>query len=373
MELFKWGKRFETNIDRVDSQHRGLIDLVNTTAARIGDPESGPVDLDLVLSDLKRYARTHFAEEEELMERGGLDERHVSVHKHEHAGFMRDVHAFEIGLRSGEGVDLEQMLRYLSHWLAYHILGVDQSMARQLRAVENGVAADEAFLREHEREAGALDPMLEAVQGLLDVVRRRNEELRDLNRSLESKVRERTTRLEQLSEELRILAMRDELTRLENRRSALLWLDSIWEREEAMSVIMFDLDEFKAVNDTHGHEAGDRVLQHVARVLRGAFRGDDIVSRLGGDEFLVICPDTDAAAARELAERALTALRAERVVDNKVSLWQGQASIGVATRQPEFADPNALLRAVDSAVYDAKRSGRDRVRIWSGTAASAQA
>lgn len=363
MDLFTWTRRFETDFDVVDEQHRGLVDLINAAAHEVsGGGSDHALVLDLV-EQLRRYAQIHFTDEERMITEAGLDSRHVEVHLQAHREFVEDISALEADIRAGEAVDPAHMLNYLSHWLAYHILGVDQSMARQIRAVNAGATPLQAYRAEEQRDDSAIRPMLDAVNGLLDTVRQRNLELEELNRSLERKVAERTRRLEQMSAELEILAMRDDLTRLENRRSALLWLDSIWDRDVPMGVIMLDADHFKAVNDTHGHEAGDLVLKRIAHCLRDCFRSDDVVSRLGGDEFLVVCPGTERDEAARLAAGVQRAIRELSVRDGATTIWRGSMSIGVATRAPHMADSRHLIRAADDAVYAAKAAGRNCVRI----------
>lgn len=128
-----------------------------------------------------------------------------------------------------------------------------------------------------------------------------------------------------------------------------------------LALALIDVDHFKRVNDTHGHAAGDRLLQSVARTLRHRLRRTDLIGRLGGDEFAVILVDADG----PNAERLMNELRAELAARRHPS---GEAdfavtlSCGIATF-PEFADAAALDAAADRALYEAKRSGRDRVVV----------
>ena len=126
--------------------------------------------------------------------------------------------------------------------------------------------------------------------------------------------------------------------------------------------MMVDADGFKVINDTYGHDAGDVVLKRLAQELRHSVRSDDIVCRLGGDEFIVICPNTDIEGALFLGEQIrgkITSLRVH-VGDG---FWIGSASIGVAcTVQENTKEVNALLKAADEAVYEAKRCGRNCVK-----------
>lgn len=135
----------------------------------------------------------------------------------------------------------------------------------------------------------------------------------------------------------------------------------------ALSVILADLDFFKAVNDRHGHQVGDEVLRHFVRLAHAAIRENlDWVARYGGEEFVVVLPDTPLATAVEVAER-IRALCAGGVVASEAGELQFTASFGVAALDadgaPEGAAAEALLRRADAALYRSKREGRNRVTV----------
>jgi chemotaxis family two-component system sensor kinase Cph1 len=169
----------------------------------------------------------------------------------------------------------------------------------------------------------------------------------------------RTALLSRAQAELAELALHDALTGLHNRRFLDERLSQVLaEGARQVSVVFLDLDNFKAVNDTHGHELGDAVLSTVGRRLLGAARSTDIVARLGGDEFVVVCLDVHEEEASMIAQRAVDALR-EPIKVGDVIVEIG-ASAGIAT---EDGRPTAaqLLDAADAAMYRAKRAGRGRV------------
>ncbi|HEY0486675.1 MAG TPA: bifunctional diguanylate cyclase/phosphodiesterase [Mycobacteriales bacterium] len=130
-----------------------------------------------------------------------------------------------------------------------------------------------------------------------------------------------------------------------------------------LAVLMLDLDRFKLVNDTLGHGVGDALLRAIAPRLRGAVRGDDVVSRLGGDEFVVVCPEIDTEAeALVLAERIRVAFHSPLVVaGHELAV---RASIGVATSRDGDTEPEVLLRNADLAMYRAKEAGGDRYEVF---------
>ncbi|MBH9576411.1 GGDEF domain-containing response regulator [Inhella proteolytica] len=188
----------------------------------------------------------------------------------------------------------------------------------------------------------------------------RNAELLRLNRELEAKVAERTAQLETANRELQRLSSTDALTGLANRRRLDEALEQEWRRsgraEHALALILLDIDHFKRVNDEHGHPVGDQVLTELAHLLRQGVRGTDLVGRWGGEEFLILCPDTGPAGALALAEKLRESIAAHAfpVVGHKTS------SFGVATLRPSDEVP-ALLARADAALYRSKHEGRNRV------------
>ncbi len=130
-----------------------------------------------------------------------------------------------------------------------------------------------------------------------------------------------------------------------------------------VSVLMVDLDHFKALNDTHGHAAGDQALRQVAAVLADGVRDGDTTARYGGEEFTVILSDTGGTGAKIAADRLREAVA-------RIDLPTGQltASLGLAVAGPGCDTPEAILKAADEALYEAKRAGRNRVAVAKGPA-----
>jgi diguanylate cyclase (GGDEF)-like protein len=168
---------------------------------------------------------------------------------------------------------------------------------------------------------------------------------------------------EALSKDLRELATRDPLTGVLNRREMVEILgrevSRAARRDSRLAAVMLDIDHFKAINDAHGHDVGDRVLVEVTALLKEEKRGSDHLFRYGGEEFLLLLADTDAASAGSLAERLLGKLRERRFVP-ELEL-EVTASVGVACLDLADSSGSGLPRAADEALYRAKRGGRDRV------------
>jgi diguanylate cyclase (GGDEF)-like protein/PAS domain S-box-containing protein len=155
----------------------------------------------------------------------------------------------------------------------------------------------------------------------------------------------------------------DELTGLPNRRTFLDTAANLFRSSEQVSLFMLDVDHFKKVNDTYGHDAGDEVLRALADAGRSYTRGRDIFARLGGEEFVALLPGTDLEMAHETAEKLRTAFEQR----DFVHYWRTgkpipfTVSIGVATRGPGELDVEEVLKRADQALYRAKEGGRNRV------------
>ncbi len=204
-------------------------------------------------------------------------------------------------------------------------------------------------------EAGAVDYL---VKGTLTQ--------RQLERSLRYALK-----LDETLAQLRQLALRDELTRLLNRREFQRILEEEWDRsvrfQRPFSLVMVDIDHFKLINDTHGHQIGDEVLRHVASLLAGQVRNVDRVTRYGGEEFALIMVETDRPGAIESIKR-LGVLLAETpcVISSSLTI-EVTLSAGVASSLVDAGSASELVAAADRALYAAKKGGRNRIVAADGT------
>jgi two-component system cell cycle response regulator len=170
------------------------------------------------------------------------------------------------------------------------------------------------------------------------------------------------TRLEETVE----MAVLDPLTALHNRRYMTSHLKTLFEesaqRGKPLSVLVLDIDHFKAINDGHGHDAGDAVLREFAARLRRNIRGIDLACRLGGEEFVVVMPDTDLRKAYLVGERLRQCIATALFCTNeRIGGLQVTASVGVAALEFPDDTPELILKRADQALYCAKRDGRNRV------------
>jgi diguanylate cyclase (GGDEF)-like protein len=159
-------------------------------------------------------------------------------------------------------------------------------------------------------------------------------------------------------------AMTDVLTGIPNRRYAIERFQQEWQvadrNKRPLSCMVVDIDHFKATNDGHGHDIGDLMLKQTALAIKSGLRAQDVVCRVGGDEFLVICPETDLEAAKICAERVRKAVVGCRVQAG-AEVLQGSVSVGVAMRDSAMADIDALIKRADEGVFLAKQGGRNRI------------
>lgn len=161
------------------------------------------------------------------------------------------------------------------------------------------------------------------------------------------------------------LALFDPLTGLNNRRFLESHLSTMLEnarmRRSPLTLMILDIDHFKRVNDTYGHDCGDEVLKGFADRLRGIIRGGDLLCRLGGEEFVIVMPGVNVTAASRIAERARQAIEQEGfIMPNTGQVINITTSIGLAERRDDN-DPHQLYRRADQALYRAKAEGRNRV------------
>ena len=175
-------------------------------------------------------------------------------------------------------------------------------------------------------------------------------------------------RIVDLESRLRQLAKCDPLTEVFNRRTFFEIFEKEWSRSNRqtsdLSCIMMEADHFKAVNDTYGHQSGDKVLQSVAQTLQKQCRTPDSICRYGGEEFCILLPDTNESGASQLAERCRQTVAALSFNDPLQDL-RVTASFGVAQRDEHAANPTQLVNSADQALWASKRAGRNCVMAFS--------
>lgn len=274
------------------------------------------------------------------------------------------------------GVALALLFSLLGLWLAYFLsrpLTQLAAAADQIRQGHSSTHLPEGGLFRETRQLSA------SFDALFSELRAHQNELSHLNTSLEQQVLDRTEAVDvanrhlmslleergNMMEKLEALAATDSLTGLLNRRAFYERADIESKRAQRqkslVSVVTFDLDHFKQVNDRYGHEIGDEALRQSAAACRKQLRDIDIVARFGGEEFVILLPETDLTGAQQVAERLRKAL-ADITIHTAQGTLQFTASFGVSLMLAG-TDLTAALQAVDKALYVAKQGGRNRVEV----------
>jgi diguanylate cyclase (GGDEF)-like protein len=211
------------------------------------------------------------------------------------------------------------------------------------------------------------NPAAVAIENALlhDKTKRSEEELKRARDELETKIQQRTSQLADANAKLKELSITDDLTGLFNRRYLVRALEAEFIRairyKRNFSVLLFDIDDFKQVNDRYGHSCGDAVLITLASLIKGCMRGSDMIARYGGDEIAILLPETEKSKATEVAEK-LRGLIEEASIE-----WQGEAihitcSIGIASAPDDrIVNWNDLLDKADQALYRGKGTGKNVV------------
>lgn len=191
-------------------------------------------------------------------------------------------------------------------------------------------------------------------------------ELEKLNQELENTVKERTKELENANKKLQDYAFEDTLTKIGNRRYFFEHANSLLALSKRLrtniSLIYIDLDYFKLINDKYGHPVGDMVLSEFAALLKKEARESDILSRFGGEEFILLLPFTSMQSAIKIASRIQENIKNHTFIHKKEKI-DLTLSIGIATYEKEFASIEELIEKADKALYKAKYTGRNRIEL----------
>ena len=264
-----------------------------------------------------------------------LYERYIAAERHKQFQGMRN--------------DLQSLLHALMQTMSdTHRSNVEYQRELEAHIQKLGVELDQATL-----QSIAADMVASAVNA--------NGQNRKLQEHLTA-AQEETEQLRAELEAQRREAMIDPLTGLFNRRAMDHHLEYLWEEDQHLSVLAMDIDHFKHINDSYGHAIGDIVIRNVADVVRKCIRGEDIAIRYGGEEFLVLLPNTHLEGAVTVAEairKRIEALRLVRKNDNFI-LEPFTISLGVAKRRDDD-DRDSLFDRADKALYQAKSNGRNQV------------
>ncbi|HKQ50587.1 MAG TPA: diguanylate cyclase [Phycisphaerae bacterium] len=251
--------------------------------------------------------------------------------------------------------------------LGYEIVRYLVKPINQLSEAAAGLAMGKLETRVAGARRDEIGELSRSFNAMADTLSASHHQLTQQSAELEQRVRQRTNDLEKVNRQLREMASRDSLTGLYNRRHFNEILSQLFAEAERygkeLTCMMMDLDNFKRVNDTLGHQMGDQLLELTARVITGSIRESDVAVRYGGDEFAVLLPQTSPNDARVSAERLLTRFRAE-IARSLPEASIVSLSIGLASReQDQPGSAKELLNLSDEALYLAKAGGKDRIMV----------
>ena len=483
LEIFPWNNNFAVGIPEIDAQHRKLVQLLNGMASDL-IYKSDEISLNTLFNDLSEYAVYHFHTEENVWHQYLAGDRVESAHRGAHESFVADLVKLkqENGAKPFEDL-LEDILVFLTHWLAYHILEDDKYMAMVIRAMQSGLSVEQAKQKVKEELRGATGVLVKTVLSMYDTVATRTLQLMKIEREALALMQRNKTLMQStpegihildnqgkivefneafrhhlgytheellqlslydfeakltpdeiranlidlltsnaqfetvhrrkdgklvdvevvlsgveleygkcffclsrditerklLEEKIQRLAYFDTLTGLPNRRmlnDRLSHALALGKRTNHYGALMFiDLDNFKPLNDSHGHGVGDLLLMEVANRLSGVVREMDTIARFGGDEFVVILGELEEDKAKAIQHATMVAekiladlcspyeMTVPDGIGNKQITHRCSASIGVAMFVNEENAEEVLHRS-DIAMYQAKEAGRNRIRLF---------
>ncbi len=266
-------------------------------------------------------------------------------------------------------------LEHIAQPSEIHLRVLQQSTIKILEEIRGYLGSADRdssrFENSLERHTRALndDQNLESIHAVLNALHQDIRSMQDSTRSLQACLNKNSEEVEQLRKELDITrreATTDALTGLANRKALMTALeqaagDSVEEGKE-LCLLLLDIDRFKAINDTHGHLVGDKVIRCVADVMKRAVKGWDLVARYGGEEFVILLPSTPLAGALGVAENIRRAIERTQLIrsSSKETIARITISIGVAKYRAGEALDGFIQRA-DAALYRSKSGGRNRV------------
>jgi len=271
-------------------------------------------------------------------------------------------------------------LTYISYRLIKSMMGNMENLRVGAQQIAQGDLTARIPVHSHDELAQVIlsfNAMGEGLQAATEKQLHHEKQLEALNQELEQRVVERTAELGVALEEanqanisIAYMADHDGLTGMLNRRRFQeefeRWGKYALRYERAGSLMFIDLDKFKAINDTYGHQAGDEYLLAVANTLKRVLRSNDFLGRWGGDEFVVLLPEANASLAREVAEKLIKTFHEVPVTVAGQSL-HASMSIGIASLPEHTVDVSELMAFADAAMYKAKESGRGRCWLYSAT------
>ncbi len=364
-EVFPWNDNFETGHEIIDEQHRKLVHLLNKLATTLVNDEFLVVNS--AFEELANYANIHFNEEEGIWSEYFGDDSWFSSHQLNHASFLPKILELK-EQHAGKPLSnvVEQIIKFLIRWLAFHIIDNDKRMAMVIEAMESGASLEKAKILADKKMSGSMRVLTEAVLTMYDGLSSRTLELlreRNARKIAEKNLKEANKKLEKLS-------ITDQLTGLYNRR----YLASVFENESRralrnkslLTYYLIDIDFFKSFNDNYGHLAGDDALKQVASHMKYiSRRSSDFTFRIGGEEFGILSTNRTFDEASMFGEIIRNSIQELKILHehSEVSTYVTVSIGGVCKVPSPESTLDEYVGIADKRLYNAKSSGRNRVVI----------
>jgi diguanylate cyclase (GGDEF)-like protein/hemerythrin-like metal-binding protein len=365
IDIFPWNDNFKTGLTLIDDQHRVLVSLLNNLASHVAF-RSEMFSLAEVFDALTDYTIYHFKSEEAIWAKVFADDHsmveHLAVHEH----FIQTLTALKEARKNTPSDRVaHDALEFLTRWLASHILEKDRFMAYTVLAMQEGLALEEAKVKAHQQMKGATRTLIDIIMSLYSVLSSNTLQLMrklDEHQKMEEAYRKQRRRMQHLTRFDALTGLPNRVLLTEKVQEA---MDLFEHSRNFLAIIYLDLDGFKVINDTYGHEVGDHALIIMAERIQRIVRERDIVSCLGGDDFIVVIrdiPDFDACI--PWLASFLTAAE-ESIPLNDGRTLNLSASMGVTFYpQNEEITPDQLFRQADQALYQAKQAGKNCYHIF---------
>ena len=372
LKMFPWSDFFEVGVDEIDTQHGVLVNIINEICSCVFSTKNYEETMNGLFIKLIDYTKYHFESEEQYFKRNFIPENLLETHTKYHAELVSQVLILKDRCDTGSNrnANLEEILTTLVIWLTNHILQEDMRLCMIVSNVDSGMSIDEAVRRADEEMHGSKGTVAKVMSAMMHVSGAGVLELRreiEFRRRLEEQLTEEISIRKDAEEKLKYLAHHDALTGLPNRRlfeelsSVALSFAKRSKYEQA--ILFIDIDGFKDVNDTLGHNAGDALLIMIAKRLEECVRESDIVARLGGDEFTIhLGIDCNANGAKTAASKIVESI--SMPFDLGKDIANVGASVGISIYPNDAEDVETLVQNADAAMYVAKKSGKNAYKLF---------
>lgn len=368
-EIFPWNRNFETGIDSIDQQHKVLVEIVNRLARHFASNLSDSC-CNEILDELLEYAAFHFEEEEQIWHRAFSDTQQTLNHHDDHQLFITKIRKLQ-NRQAPQDEVLTTLLKYLTRWLAFHILDSDRKMALTVQALEGGATLEQAKEWADEQLSSSTSIL---VAGLLDIYGKLSASAIQLMREQNARLRaeEELARLQQqhvrkvleeqasgYQQQLEFLAYYDPLTGLMNRNGIIREIRTTLQHDSTLTgeaaLISLDLDNFSKLNALFGEEVADRYLGLLGRRWLDALCPGALLARVSGDEFVLLLKHGE----QVHAQLQALCLTAAQPCDLDGAMVTSRFTAGVVLFVPDGAnDADMLLRQADQTLFLAKQEAR---------------